>query len=122
MTGITITYIARHKENGRYSMLSGTIKSQLCNAIKDRKIVTFRYQHEHQMFKQRTFKPHVLHVSSKDNLLISGYQQPYQRKDWRHFDASKIDSLVVTGNGFEPSRDFSSFTDKYSDVICAIDR
>ena len=87
----------------------------------------FRYEDQLQ---KRTFLPYIVFESTKEKILVGGYQTSKEGKiiiqpEWRLFEVANINSLsfVDTNLTFKPDPIFSSFDAEYGfNVPCAVDR
>lgn len=104
-------------------MLLQSTENTLCSAIKGKQLVKLKYDDD---FQWRTFAPHIVYRSSKNNILVSGEQvqnpaKPYDNHEPRVFDLKKIKSLEITDASFTAHPNFDPFDKRYRfGVICKI--
>lgn len=95
------------------------LEQQLIQAIKQRRIVVFRY-HDHD----RTVEPHILgRQKTTGHRQLSGYQiggvsDSRELPSWRTFDVQGITDLRVTEATFVPPSSYNP-TDPHFDLIAA---
>lgn len=95
----------------------------LCEAIKDRKNVSVLYDDD---YVPRIFSPYIVFTSSRDNVLVAGYQvvnpaELTESNEWRRLDLGKIRSVTLTENNFTPDIAFDPFSKRYGNrIICHV--
>lgn len=101
------------------------IEQHICNAIKTRHRIKFRYDDE---LNYRTFEPYIIYKSTRQNYLVYGIQtydsaKPLQGKAPRNFEIYYIQSLSTLDELFLPDIQFRSASfENNLGIVCAIDR
>ena len=98
---------------------------ELCRAIKDRVAVELTYEEDRL---PRTYLPHAVYNSTKDNICVSGTQTsdpnkypPPKDPEPRIFDLEKIRLVVLTDAKFAPDPRFDRFDPRYKNgIICSV--
>jgi len=106
-------------------MPSGAWQLELCRAIKDRIAVELTYEDDRL---PRTYLPHAVYHSTKDNICVSGTQTSDPNKSPpeinpvpRNFDLERIRLVVATGVKFTPDPRFDRFDPRYKNgIICSV--
>jgi hypothetical protein len=80
------------------SFIDPQIRDLLCSAVRGRRVVELRYGQD-GLF--RTFEPHVVYYSTKENLCTSGTQtknlnKPLDKSEYRTFDLSEVREVRLT--------------------------
>lgn len=97
------------------------MRSTLCNAISDQRIVEFHYRN-----KKRVVEPHKVGKTTKGNVVLSGYQieghgNEITPPDWGLYKLSKIDGLTVTDRTFNgPRPNYSPSDQRMSRIYCRL--
>ena len=106
-------------------MLRQMWQQTLCEAIANKRLVELRYQRD---LLNRTFAPHAVYRTTKDNLCVAGTQlvnanKPLDgRNEPRNFELDEIRDLRVTDDCFTPDSRFDRFDPKYKNgIICCIE-
>src|SRR4051812_40897723 len=91
------------------SLINPQIRDLLCSAVQERRVVELRYGQD-GLF--RTFEPHVVYYSTKDNLCTSGTQtknlnKPFAKSEYRTFDLSEVREVRLTAAIFTPDPRFN---------------
>lgn len=90
--------------------------STICDAIRDKKCLQFRYKNE-----VRTVEPHLLGYDSDGDLTLSAWQVSGTRPDWRDFHVAKISGLATTGGSFSGPRPGYNPRDETIDrIVCRL--
>lgn len=96
------------------------MKENICNAIKDRLVIQFKYDGEN-----RIVEPFVLgyHKDTGNLVLrsyrVGGYSKSDNEPPWRLFDITKISSLKITSTLAQSSREYYNPNDKHmSTILC----
>lgn len=96
--------------------------SQICSAIKEKKIIEFNYHGYH-----RIVEPHLVGVhKDAGTQKLRGYQTAGGSEhgnipDWRLFNIDEIESLKITDQNFSAARSGYNPNDRHmSSVICRI--
>ena len=106
-------------------MRSYTLEKTLCDAIARHRVVRLRYQRQ---LYARTFEPYVIYHSTKDKILVAGWQmkddsQPTRSPEWRNFEVELIYALEVTDKTFKFDHLFDPTDKAYrKGIICIIKR
>lgn len=97
------------------------MKAQICDAIRDRKLLEFYYDGH-----IRKVEPHTLGVSKKGNDLLAAYQVSGGSKDgrvpdWKQFNLEKIESLKTLDEIFyAPRPDYKKGDSRMTEIYCEL--
>ncbi len=104
-------------------MRNYALEKKLCDAIAKHQIVRLRYKNQ---LYSRTFEPYVIYRSTKDNILVAGWQtkddsQPLKKSQWHNFEVELITALTVSDKIFNFDVRFDSRNDDYRNgIVCII--
>lgn len=94
----------------------------LCQAVKDMRLVAFRYRPTDAM--ERIVAPHVVWITEAEGACLFGLQLRSEtgasESSPQHFDPYKLIGLRVLNETFAVDPTFKR--DRYSDVICIVPR
>jgi hypothetical protein len=105
------------------SFIDPRIRDLLCSAVRERRVVELRYQQD-GLF--RTFEPHVVYYSTKENLCTSGTQtknlnKPLDKSEYRTFDLSEVREVRLTAATFTPDPRFNPGDPHYKNgIVCSV--
>lgn len=97
------------------------MNQEICQAIEDKKIVTFSYDGG-----SRTIEPHCYGISKAGNELLRAYQTGGYSKsgksvDWKLFSVNKISNLEVSTDTFDGTRPQYNPNDKaMAQIYCCL--
>ncbi len=98
------------------------MKETICNAIKNRLVIKFKYEGE-----IRIVEPFVLgHHKDTGNLVlrsyrVGGYSKSDREPPWRLFDTKNISELEVTSINAQSIREHYNPNDKHmSEILCRV--
>lgn len=104
-------------------MRNHALEQKLCGAIAKHLVVRLNYKNQ---YYSRTFEPYVVYRSTKDNILVGGWQtkddsKPLKKPIWHNFEVELITALTVSDKVFEFDTRFNARNDDYRNgVICVI--
>ncbi len=104
-------------------MRNHTLEQKICGAIARHQIVRLSYKKQRY---SRTFEPYVIYRSTKDNILVAGWQtkddsQPLKKAQWHNFEVKLITALTIPDKIFKFDVGFDSRNDDYRNgIICII--
>ncbi|AWC25549.1 hypothetical protein CO731_05047 [Aminobacter sp. MSH1] len=97
----------------------------LCDAIKGKNVITIRYDDD---ILERTFAPYIVYRSTKNNVLVAGYQinnpaEPFENNEWRNLTVDKLKAISITNDTFRVDVEFDPFHERYRGrVICHVSK
>jgi len=106
-------------------MRNRILEHKLCDTIKKHYVVRLKYKDQ---FYSRTFEPYIVYRSTKDKILVSGYQtkndsKPFKKSEFHHFEVALISSLKITDEIFKIDIRVDLTDERYGDdIICKIKR
>lgn len=106
-------------------MRNRILEQKLCDAIKNHCVVHLKYKNQ---ISSRTLEPYIVYRSTKDKILVSGYQteddsKPFKKPEFHHFEVELLSFFTVTDETFKVDAGID-LTDKMygNDIICKIER
>ncbi len=106
-------------------MRNYTLEKKLCDAIARHRIVRLRYKNQTHW---RTFEPYVIYRSTKDNILVAGWQTKDEsdlskKPVWHNFEVELISAFEMTDKIFNFDVEFNFANPIYKNgVVCIIKR
>jgi len=95
------------------------MKTEICNAIRNKKIIEFIYDGE-----SRTVEPHCYGLTTKGNEAIRAYQidgfSSSGKMGWKLYDLSKVKNIQVLDETFDIRDDYRKGDKNMSRIFCEL--